>query len=239
MLEACAADSACNEAFPRLRDEFREFSARLPSGSIGVALNVVNHTVRLYPGRVAEWFRAKLYRPRSSAMLPWMIHRAFLGDWSPIAEAIVADAGVSDSDFSFGLFFAIPCNEDVAFIRDEDIAPQTRGTFLGDYRVRQQRAACKYWPKTSLPLNYRERVHSSVPTVFASGDADGATPLWYMERVGEGFSNHLEVVLRGQGHTEWNDCIARIYERLVVTGLVERQKKTSCGPVPRPPFKTN
>ena len=239
MLSACAAESACSSSFPHLRDEFREVSARLASGPVSVTLKGADHTAALYPGRVAEWFRAKLYRPRSSAMLPWMIHRAFLGDWSPIADGIVADARESDSDFSFGLFFAITCNEDVAFIREEDIAPETQGTFLGDYRVRQQQAACKYWPKVSLPPNYRERPHSSVPAVFASGDADGGTPLWYMEHVGAGFSHRLEVVLRGQGHTEWNDCIARIYERLVVTGVLDAQKKAACGPVPRPPFKTN
>ncbi len=32
-------------------------------------------------------------------------------------------------------------------------------------------------------------MRSSVPTVFASGDTDGATPLWYMEHAAQGFSH--------------------------------------------------
>jgi pimeloyl-ACP methyl ester carboxylesterase len=239
MLDACAAESACNAAFPRLRDEFREISTRLASGPIRVTPTGFDRPVLLYGGRVAEWFRSKLYRPYSATALPWMIHRAFKDDWVPIADGILEDARGMASDLSFGLFFAITCSEDVAFIREQDIAPQTRGTFLGDYRVRQQQAACKYWPRAPLPLHYRERVHSSVPTVFATGDADGGTPLWYTEQVAEGFPRRIEVVLRGQGHTEWNDCVAGVYERLVAGGVVDGPSKSFCGPAPRPPFKTH
>jgi pimeloyl-ACP methyl ester carboxylesterase len=237
MFDACAADSACNSAFPRLRHEFRQISARLSSGSVRV---VQGHSgsVQLYRGRVAEWFRAKLYRPYSSAALPWMIHRAYLGDWSPISEGILSDAR-DDSDFSFGLFFSITCSEDIPFIREDEVAGETGGTFLGDYRVRQQQAACRQWPKTSLPEGYREPVRSSVPTVFASGDADGGTPLWFMEHSAQGFSHRLEIVLRGQGHTEWNDCIAQIYQQVVISGSVDVGGPPTCPPVPRPPFKTH
>jgi hypothetical protein len=237
MLEACADDSKCNAAFPSLREEFRQISARLGPGPVDVPIPGQGGTAPLYGGRVAEWFRSKLYRPRSSVALPWMIHRAYLGDWSPIADGILSDARADDPDFSFGLFFSITCSEDVAFIREEDVVPETQGTFLGDYRVRQQQAACKFWPKASLPKGYRKPVQSSVPTVFGFGDTDGAMPLWFMEHSAQGFSHRLEVVMRGQGHTEWNDCIAGIYQRLVVAGSVEGGDTSGCLAIPRPPFK--
>jgi pimeloyl-ACP methyl ester carboxylesterase len=238
MLEACAADSKCNAAFPRLREEFRQISARLGSGPVEVQIPGQGGTAPLYGGRVAEWFRSKLYRPRSSAALPWMIHRAYLGDWSPIVDGILSDARASDANLSFGLLFSITCSEDVAFIREEDVAAETQGTFLGDYRVRQQQAACRNWPKASLPKDYRKPVKSSVPTVFGFGDTDGAMPLWFMEHSAQGFSHRLEIVMRGQGHTEWNDCIAEIYQRLVVAGSVEGGDTSGCPAIPRPPFKT-
>lgn len=238
MLEACAADSACNSAFPRLRDEFHQISARLSSGSVRVTVKGHSGTVPLYGGRVAEWFRAKLYRPKSSATLPWMIHRAYLGDWSPISEGILSDAH-DDSGFSFGLFFSVTCSEDIPFIREDEVAGETEGTFLGDYRVRQQQAACRQWPKASLPEGYREPVRSSIPTVFASGDTDGATPLWFVEHSAKGFSHRLEVVLRGQGHTEWNECIAKIYQQVVISGSVGGGGTATCPLAPRPPFKTH
>jgi pimeloyl-ACP methyl ester carboxylesterase len=236
MFDTCAADSACNTAFPRLRDEFRQISARLSSGSVRVAAQGHSGSVQLYRGRVAEWFRSKLYRPRSSTALPWMIHRAYLGDWSPISEDILSDAR-DHSAFSFGLFFSITCSEDIPFIRENEVAGETEGAFLGDYRVRQQQAACRQWPKASLPEGYREPVRSSVPTVFASGDTDGGTPLWFMERAANGFSHRLEVVLRGQGHTEWNECIAKIYKKVVISGSVGGGGTSTCPLVPRPPFR--
>jgi pimeloyl-ACP methyl ester carboxylesterase len=238
MFAACAADSECNTAFPSLREEFRQMSAKLRSGPLPVKIADHGGTALMYRGRVAEWFRSKLYRPRSSATLPWMIHRAYLGDWSPIAEGILSDSRASDSDFSFGLFFSITCSEDVAFIREEVIAPETQGTFLGDYRVRQQQVACNHWPKASLPKDYREPVQSSVPTVFGFGDTDGAMPLWFMEHVAHGFSHRLEVVMRGQGHTEWNECVARLYELFVHSASVQGLDSQSCPAIPLPPFKT-
>ena len=38
LLSDCAADSPCHAAFPNLRDEFRDISARLDSGAVRVAV---------------------------------------------------------------------------------------------------------------------------------------------------------------------------------------------------------
>jgi pimeloyl-ACP methyl ester carboxylesterase len=236
---ACAADSACDTVFPNLRDEFRQVVARLESGVVRVSLPGRTGTVPLHRGRVVEWFRAKLYRPASAAILPWLIHQAYLGDWSPIVEGILSNARELDSALSVGLFFSITCNEDIAFVREEDVIRETDGTFLGDYRLRQQQAACKHWPKASLPTDYRTPVRSSVPTLFVSGDTDGGSPLWFTEHVAPRFSNRVEVVLRGRGHTEWSDCVGQLYQRFVRNGVVRGLDALSCEPVPRPPFKTH
>ena len=79
-------------------------------------------------------------------------------------------------------------------------------------------------------------MQSPVPTLFVSGDADGGTPLWYKEHVAPGFSHRVELVAKGQGHTEWSDCISRLYQRLVRSGTVNGLDP-SCDAVPRPPFK--
>jgi pimeloyl-ACP methyl ester carboxylesterase len=238
LFKACDADAACRAAYPKLREEFGAAMLKLDSGSVSVAIPGQAGTATLNRGRVAEWIRSKLYRPKSSTDLPWMIHEAYAGDWNPIAKDLLADAHDADPAFSFGLFLSITCSEDVAFIRERDIAPETQGTFLGDYRVRQQQAACKEWPARTLPKNYRMPVASAVPTLFVSGEADGGTPLWYADRVAAGFSNHLQVVVKGQGHTEWSDCLAQLYEHLVRNGSVSGLA-LSCPEVPRPPFKLN
>lgn len=235
---ACAAKPACQAAFPKLRDEFRQILARLDSGAVRVAVPGRAGTVPLHRGRVVEWLRARLYRPASAALVPWLIHRAYEGDWSAFVEGILSNARERDSAISLGLFFAITCSEDVAFIREAEVAPASEGTFLGDYRLRQQQAACKHWPKASLPVGYRTPVRSPAPTLFVSGDIDAGSPLWFTERAAPGFSERVEVVLRGRGHTEWSDCVSQLYQGLVRTGAVRGLDAGLCAPVPRPPFKT-
>ena len=236
LFAACSADAACRGAFPKLRDEFREVLERLDSGPVQVSLPDVSGKAPLYRGRVAEWIRLKLYRPKSAAILPWIIHRAHQGDWDPLSKELLSDARDADTSLSFGLFLSITCAEDVAFVREQDVAAATQATFLGDYRLRQQQAACREWPSSTLPNGYREPVHSAAPTLFVSGDADGATPLWYADHVAAGFANHMQLVARGQGHTEWSECIGRLYERLVRSGTVSGLN-SSCEAVPRPAFK--
>lgn len=234
---ACAADVKCRTSFPDLPTQFREVMARLDSG---VNVSVPGHagTAPLARGRVAEYMRAKLYRAEGAATVPWLIHQAHAGNWTPIVDGILAGVQGRDVEISAGSFFAIACDGDVAFIREQDVVTQTQGTFVGDYRVRQQQAACNEWPKSSLAPGYRETVHSPVPALFTSGDIDPATPLWFTERVAKNFPNRIEVVLRNQGHTEWNDCLGDLYGRFVRSGTVRGLESASCAAVPRPPFKT-
>ena len=236
LFSSCAAEAACRSAYPKLREEFHAVVLRLDSGTVRVSIPARAEQATLNRGRVAEWMRSRLYRPKSATMLPWMIHRAYAGDWNPLVKELLSDARDTDPAFSFGLFFSITCSEDVAFIREQDIAPETQGTFLGDYRVRQQQAACKEWPTRALPKDYRAPVLSAVPTLFVSGEADGGTPLWYADRVAAGFSNRLRVIVKGQGHTEWSDCLAQLHQGLVRTGSVSGLNPL-CPAVPRPPFK--
>lgn len=224
--DACAAESACAAAFPDLRKEFDEVARKLESSPAG-----------LDRGRVAEWFRSLTYRPYSSTELPWMIHRAYQGDWEPIRQGILAQSAGIDSALSFGFLLAVTCNDDVAFITEEAIASETRDTFLRDYRVRQQQGACAHWPKNPTPTD-RTPVKSSIPTMFLSGDSDGASPLWFVERVTPNFPQRAEIVVGNQGHTEWSDCAGRIYERFVRTGSADSVRSEKCDSIPRPPFKT-
>jgi hypothetical protein len=181
--------------------------------------------------------RSLLYRPKSAAIIPWYIHEAYGGNWDPIVEAILTEAREVDQELSLGLLFAITCNEDIPFLDEAAITERTQGTYLGDYRVREQQAACKAWPRSALPAGYREAVHSSIPTLFVSGDADGGTPLSFMEHTSPGFSASARVVAKGQGHTEWSDCVGKLYQRLVETGSARELIGATCAPIPRPTFK--
>jgi pimeloyl-ACP methyl ester carboxylesterase len=237
MFDNCAAEAACHAAFPNLRSEFQQLVRRLDAGEVSVQVPEAADAVVLSRGRVASWVRSQLYRPHDAAALPWFLHRAYGGDWSPILESMLSDARDVEQDLGFGLFFSITCSEEVPFVLEKDVVAATRDTFLGDYRLRQQQAACALWPRAKLPKGYRKPVKSSAPTLFVTGDLDGGTPLWYTERVARGFSNHVTVVVHGQGHTEWNECVAGKYQQLVRSGSVRELKSPRCPPMALPSFK--
>jgi pimeloyl-ACP methyl ester carboxylesterase len=81
-------------------------------------------------------------------------------------------------------------------------------------------------------------VQSAIPTMFLSGDSDGASPLWFVERVAPNFPQRAEIVVGNQGHTEWSDCAGRLYERFVRTRSVNELRNAKCDAIPRAPFKT-
>lgn len=227
----CAADPSCRAAYPNVRKEFTEVLSRLDAG---VRVPVRGSQQLLDRGRVVEKLRSTSYRRDGSGTIPWVIHQAHAGNWQPIVDSLLADIGARafGSDASMGLFFTITCNEDIPFIDDQLVA-QSRATYLGDYRVRQQRAACALWPKAMLPPGYRSPVRSTVPALFVSGDHDPASPLWWTQHAAQGFANRFEFVMQGYGHTEWNACVGSLYDRFVTNGSAKGLDKLACGkPLP-------
>jgi pimeloyl-ACP methyl ester carboxylesterase len=238
-LDACSRDAACRSAYPDIRDEFDAIVKRLDAGSVRVSVPGSSTPAPLARGRVVEWLRSRIYRPQAAAMLPWLIHRAYQGDWTPIVEGILEQARGLDSEYEIGLFLSITCAEDVAFVNDAEIAAASRDTWLGDYRVRQQQDACRHWPTAPLPNGYRDPVRSAVPAMFVSGDTDAASPLSFTAHAAPGFANRVEVVSRGQGHTEWSECLGSLYRQFVESGVVAGIDGAACPEIPRPPFRTD
>jgi pimeloyl-ACP methyl ester carboxylesterase len=234
---ACEADGACHSAFPHVRDDFSQIMRRLGSAGAFVKVPGEKGTIALSRGRVAEWFRSLLYRPSSAARLPWLIDRADKNDWAPIVNGILENARDADSDLSLGLLLSITCSEDVPFVREEAVQAATQDTFLGDWRLRQQQAACRLWPHVAVPTSYREPIHTRAPTLFVYGDADGGTPSWFTEHAAVGFSNRAEVAMHNRGHTEWAPCVEVLYERFLNLASVQGLDTSRCSHLLHPPFK--
>jgi pimeloyl-ACP methyl ester carboxylesterase len=237
VLNDCEAQPACHAAFPHVRNELGEMLHRLETHEVKVGVPGQATPVRLHRGRVAERLRSMMYRAEGAQRIPQVIHSAYLDDFQPIIDDIISNARASTSAISFGVFFAIACNEDVAFIGEADIPAASEGTYLGDYRVRQQQAACARWPRTPLPTGYRDPIRTTVPALFVSGDSDPATPLWFTGHAATGFSNRAELVLANRGPTEYLDCLAGIYRAFVAAGSAAKLDTSACRAEPRPPFK--
>ena len=234
--DACAADAACRAAFPALRDEFAELLVRLDGGKVELTAPGSTERVTLTRGRFAERLRGMLYSTDNAAALPWVLHQAHGGNWQPFVDDLFEFTRAMDAQLSMGLFFSITCSEDVAFLREPDILARVTPSTFGDGRVRSQQAACAQWPRYRVPEGYRDPLRTDVPTLLVSGEFDPATPAVLAARAASGYARHAALMLRGQGHSGWSDCVAERYARMLRQGSVEGIVD-DCPAKARPPFK--
>ena len=90
LLDDCAADEVCAQAFPNLRGEFKSILAKFEKGCVAVAAqNLVtgrSETVYLSRGVFAETLRNLLYSPVTASQVPLAIHKAAAGDFSTFVQ---------------------------------------------------------------------------------------------------------------------------------------------------------
>src|SRR5262249_7030651 len=147
----CDQDAACHAAYPRLGKDFAAVLVKVHEGPV---LTWVRHPVtgartevHLSEQAFADAVRVMMYSGERAREVPFLIEQAMAGDFSPLADAAVRTVRAFYADARMGLHYAVTCNEFVDRIRAEEVEPATRGSYLGSWRVKNQMAACKEWPK--------------------------------------------------------------------------------------------
>lgn len=229
VLGACAADSTCHAAYPDPASDLREVLARLAKQPATVVLPDSKtgqpQTIRLAPQGLAQTLRYSLYLPSTSAQIPLLLRMAARGEYRPIVELAQfwGGAGVQLAD---GLFLSVTCAEDLAFFDEAEVVRAAAGTFLGDFRVRLQKAACREWGVPAVAKAALEPVRSAVPTLVISGQWDPVTPARWGDEVMKGLSKARHIVVPGSGHGHEGmngarECLNGIHHQFVDSASVE------------------
>ncbi|HEY0017744.1 MAG TPA: alpha/beta hydrolase [Longimicrobium sp.] len=240
----CRAEPACAAAFPDPEGEARAVADRLQArpgtAEIVDPRSGARLRLTLSRGTFIETIRRMLYDPWAAASLPWLVHRAYQGDYRPVASAALQDRRMMEESASMGLFLAVTCGEDVPFIDLAAAAAENERTLGGDYRVRQHVEACRGWPRYALPADYHQPVRFDVPVLLISGALDPATPPRSGEMAAAAFPNHLHVVVPHAGHAyggmEGAACVDSIVVRFYRQGSVRGLDPSCVSNVRRPPF---
>ena len=225
LLAECASQPECRAAFPDTRTDLKTIKERIDKG---VTVTVTNtrtgerQEVRPSWGLVAEGIRFLMYGP-SVGGLPLQIRKAAEGDLTPLVQmSIMRRLNITEGLY-WGMDFSVTCAEDLPFITEEMIAKWTPGTYLGDYRIRQQKAACKVWPRGKIPANTHELIHSDVPVLLLSGERDPVTPPEFAEKASRYMTRRLHVIVPRSGHGGGGECtdnlIRDFTDRASVQGL--------------------
>ena len=241
ILAECAADEKCNGAFPNLRTEARsvleallqspaEAEVRNPN-STGASSSDNRITVRLSRDLAAEAIRYMLYNPTAASQVPLFLHLAAQGDFVPLAEAAIRFRRGIVATGSNGMYLSVTCAEDLPWIKPGEGERNATNTFLGDYRLRQQREACALWPRATVSADYGNPVRSSVPALILTGEWDPVTPPSNAEAVARNLPNSLNLVVphgaHGFGGLEGLECIDRLLTEFVERGSA-KELDSSC-----------
>jgi pimeloyl-ACP methyl ester carboxylesterase len=126
-----------------------------------------------------------------------------------------------------GLLLSVSCAEHIPYITDEMTARETAGTFLGDLRIRAQRAACAQWVRGPVPADVHALVRSNVPVLLLSGYLDPVTPPSFGDRVAKQLPNSRHVVFPNASHGVADTCGEVLMNSFIERGSIQGLD-TSC-----------
>lgn len=244
VLAECAADEACHKAFPNLGEETKAVLRQLLQGPIEVSVTVPTSSpgsnnpsaattarVKLSRDLAAEAIRYMLYNPTAAGRVPLIVHQAAQGNFVPITQAALAYRRGLVATGSNGLYLSITCAEDLPWIKPGEGERLAANTFLGDYRLRQQREACALWPRATLPNDYSKPTKADAPVLILTGEWDPVTPPANGDAVAKNLPNSLHVVVphgaHGFGGLQGIECVFRLLGDFVEGGTT-KGLDTSC-----------
>jgi pimeloyl-ACP methyl ester carboxylesterase len=246
ILSECAADEACNSAFPKLKEEAKSVLAQLISGPVEVEVQKPNSNdrvkLKLSRDLAAEAIRYMLYTPIPASRVPITIHAASQGNFVLLAQAAVRYRINLVATGSNGMYLSVTCAEDLPWIKPGEGERLAANTFLGDYRLRQQREACALWPRAKVESGYSDPVRSDVPVLIVTGEWDPVTPPANAETAARTLTDSLNIVVPHGAHgldgLENIECINQINTEFIERGTAKGIDTTCVKSIRRKWFQT-
>ena len=233
VIDECLADDACRNAFPQLRTEVKKVLDTLIKGPVEVEVKRQQGSskVKLSRDLAGEAVRYMLYQPGAASRIPLLIHEAANGNFGPLADAALFYRMNIVGTGSNGMYFSVTCAEDLPMIKPGEGEKNSANTFLGDYRLTQQRAACELWVRGDIPSNYSEPTRSKVPALIMTGEWDPVTPPAYGDTAAKYLPNSLHVIVPHGGHgfggLDGTECLDDLIVKFVTAGTTSGLD-TSC-----------
>jgi pimeloyl-ACP methyl ester carboxylesterase len=225
LFERCAADAACDSAYPELETVFFDLVARLNAAPI--TFRVEPYDVLMDGDDLIGVLRQLLYISEVIPDLPKMLYDIDQQRYDDLAYWL--GFLIFDSEtFSEGMYASVQCAEEVPFHASgeaeamlENIDPRLRDYFtasLDDYA-----ALCDTWDVPPADAIENDAVISGIPTLVLSGDYDPITPPEWGQRAAAGLENVFYVEFPGLGHGVFGDrsCARKIVEAFLASPHVE------------------
>ncbi len=235
----CLHDARCNREFPQFAEHFATLARRFDRGPVKMqARGQHGYTTVLLSREVfADRLRQTLYTTQSGAYVPYIIERAYAGDYGPLATMV--DVTTHDLaqivEMTTNLSYA--CAEQVPFVTESAIARTSANTFMGDTRVRAQQRACSIWNVKALPASFDQPVRSNAPVLMISGSDDAASPPSFAAEQLRYLPNGRRALVQGAAHVTETACTDHLKIAFVLAASTKDLDVDACSSsYQRPPF---
>ncbi|SPE37907.1 Hydrolase, alpha/beta hydrolase fold protein [Candidatus Sulfopaludibacter sp. SbA3] len=238
----CAADAPCRGALPHLRAEFETVLDRLGKAPVTFRFTsppAIQEPIEIKLSRdmFGDYLRRIPYTMQGISLMPLAIHSAYGGDFETFARLCYELSIRTQDDTPFGMYFSILCNESFPFISAEETARVSKGTYVGDFRVREQGAMCRDWPNAHVPKSFVEPVRSDRPVLLFSGEFDPAGQPEYAAEEAKYFPHSKHVISRNASHGLGGPCAMGITMRFIDSGTADGLDTSWIDEMRLPPFR--
>lgn len=229
LFKRCQQNAACRDAFPDFQTAFDEARLALEEGQPVTFMHPISgqrETFELGQDDYMEGLFTLLYSPELVSLLPLMVDETVkTGDYGPlVAQMVALTAGLNNYQ---GMFHAVVCSEDAPFIDLQEAQRLQEGS-LFPLRAEDLVMQCENWPRATLAPSFREPLHSDIPTLLLSGEADPITPPHYAAQVARGLNNSLHLILPGFGHDVMlPGCMPSVITAFIQAGTLQ-DLQTNC-----------
>jgi pimeloyl-ACP methyl ester carboxylesterase len=152
------------------------------------------------------------YSAMQASLLPALIHEGAHGKLRPLASQSIMNARQIGDQLANGMQYSVICSEDEPFfaVANIDRAAMAK-TYQGTELVDALAEICKLWPHGPVDADLHAPLHSDIPTLLLSGEADPVTPPADAERAAVGLTRHRHLILKGEGHGQLaTGCVPKL-----------------------------
>lgn len=228
VLARCRQSPKCAAAYPELQQDLdsllRQFGPQMIEVTIddpntGLPIQVeFNHNI------LAAALRFLSYSSGQASLLPALIHEAAHGVLRPLTSQSVMSARQIGDQLANGMQYSVICSEDEPFFAAADIDRAAMAkTYQGTEQLDALHEICKLWPRGPVDDDLHSPLHSDIPTLLLSGEADPVTPPADAERAAAGLTHHRHLIVSGEGHGQLaTGCIPRLMAEFLDDPAPER-----------------
>jgi pimeloyl-ACP methyl ester carboxylesterase len=220
LLDKCAADVACNRAYPDLQDALFEVIDRLNAEPIPISvtnpLDGQSYDAVLTGDAVLGNLVTFLYFTQTIPALPQAIYDVHNGDYGLMNQLSSTKLALLDLT-SRGMMLSVFCTDDLIGRTPEDLLniraalPRQLISSVDPELIVEYGGfgMCKNWPVEEAEAWVKEPLVSDIPTLVLEGEFDPVTPSEYGQLVAGYLSNSYFFEFPGVGHDVLANACAR------------------------------